>query len=27
MMSLRMDGLDKVGQGITTYEEILRVTR
>ena len=27
MISLRMDGLDKVGRGITTYEEILRVTR
>jgi general secretion pathway protein E len=25
--SLRDDGIDKVGQGITTYEEILRVTR
>ena len=27
MISLRMDGLDKVRQGITTYEEVLRVTR
>jgi general secretion pathway protein E len=27
MISLRMDGLDKVSQGITTYEEVLRVTR
>jgi type II secretory ATPase GspE/PulE/Tfp pilus assembly ATPase PilB-like protein len=27
MISLRMDGLNKVRQGITTYEEILRVTR
>ncbi len=27
MVSLRMDGLDKVRQGITTYEEVLRVTR
>ena len=27
MITLRMDGLDKVRQGITTYEEVLRVTR
>jgi len=27
MMSLRMDGLEKVLKGITTYEEVLRVTR
>jgi len=27
MISLKMDGLDKVRQGITTYEEVLRVTR
>jgi len=27
MISLRMDGLNKVRQGITTYEEVLRVTR
>jgi general secretion pathway protein E len=27
MPSLRDDGIDKVAQGITTYEEILRVTR
>ena len=27
MISLRMDGLEKVQQGITTYEEVLRVTR
>jgi general secretion pathway protein E len=27
MTSLRMDGLDKVNRGITTYEEVLRVTR
>jgi general secretion pathway protein E len=27
MISLRMDGLDKVRRGITTYEEVLRVTR
>jgi general secretion pathway protein E len=27
MISLRMDGLDKVNRGITTYEEVLRVTR
>ena len=27
MISLRMDGLDKVRQGTTTYEEVLRVTR
>jgi len=27
MISLRMDGLEKVHQGITTYEEVLRVTR
>ena len=27
MVSLRMDGIDKVCQGITTYEEVLRVTR
>jgi general secretion pathway protein E len=27
MISLRMDGIDKVRQGITTYEEVLRVTR
>jgi general secretion pathway protein E len=27
MVSLRMDGLDKVNRGITTYEEVLRVTR
>ncbi len=27
MISLRMDGMDKVKNGITTYEEVLRVTR
>ena len=27
MVSLKMDGLEKVKQGITTYEEILRVAR
>lgn len=27
MISLRMDGMDKVRNGITTYEEVLRVTR
>jgi len=27
MISLRTDGLDKVRQGVTTYEEVLRVTR
>jgi len=27
MISLRMDGLKKVQQGLTTYQEILRVTR
>lgn len=27
MMSLRMDGIDKVKNGITTYEEVMRVTR
>ena len=27
MTSLRMDGLEKVQRGITTYEEVLRVTR
>jgi general secretion pathway protein E len=27
MVSLRMDGMDKVKNGITTYEEVLRVTR
>lgn len=27
MISLRMDGMDKVRKGITTYEEVLRVTR
>lgn len=27
MISLRMDGLDKVAQGVTTCEELLRVTR
>lgn len=27
MISLRMDGLEKVRKGITTYEEVLRVTR
>lgn len=27
MISLRMDGMDKVHQGITTYEEVLRVIR
>jgi len=27
MINLRMDGLDKVRQGITTHEEVMRVTR
>ena len=27
MLSLKMDGLEKVRQGITTYEEVLRVAR
>lgn len=27
MVSLRMDGMDKVKNGVTTYEEVLRVTR
>jgi len=27
MISLRMDGMDKVKNGVTTYEEVLRVTR
>jgi general secretion pathway protein E len=27
MISLRMDGMEKVKNGITTYEEVLRVTR
>jgi len=27
MISLRMDGMDKVRNGITTYEEVMRVTR
>ncbi len=27
MISLRMDGIDKIRKGITTYEEVLRVTR
>ncbi len=27
MITLRMDGLDKVRKGVTTYEEVLRVTR
>jgi general secretion pathway protein E len=27
MTTLRLDGLDKVRRGITTYEEVLRVTR
>ena len=27
MISLRKDGMDKVRNGITTYEEVLRVTR
>ncbi len=27
MVTLRMDGIEKVRQGVTTYEEVLRVTR
>jgi len=27
MISLKMDGIQKVKQGLTTYEEVLRVSR